>query len=131
MVGFFKLKNDSLTDQINTGNAIIRVSKSVFQNTPTSEWKKFNDDTRGWLFANGYRYKGTDAGPNGEIPASVNIVPVYDTPNTMHVRVPWSGNLEHPPARPPKIDDELSYGAPNSPNKLPVVLARYFMRKCR
>lgn len=127
MVGFFNLKSAALRDQIATGNAIIRVSKSVFQNTPTSEWKKFNDDTRGWLHANGYLYDGPGAGPNGEIPTSVNIVPVYDTPNTMHVRVPWSGNLENPPI----VRDEPSYGPEDSPNRFPVLLARYFMRKCR
>ena len=41
------LKSDALADQVATGEAIMRVSKSAFKDTATSEWKKFNDDTRG------------------------------------------------------------------------------------
>ena len=126
MVGFFKLKSDALADQVATGEAIMRVSKSVFKTTAGSEWKKFNDDTRGWLHANGYRYDGPGAGPDGEIPDSIEIVPVYDTPNRMHVRIPWAGDLT--PA--PKVEDEPSYGNSNA-LRFKVVLARYFMRKCR
>ncbi|MFM7334219.1 MAG: hypothetical protein ACKO1H_07375 [Tabrizicola sp.] len=126
MSGFFKLKSDLLADQVETGEAIIRVSKSAFKDSANSEWKKFNDDTRGWLFANGYRYDGPGAGPNGEIPDSIEIVPVYDTPNRMHVRVPWAGDLKTPPV----IEDEPDYGNSNSV-RFKVVLARYFMRKCR
>ena len=126
MAGFFKLKSDALADQVATGEAIMRVSKSVFKNTAGSEWKKFNDDTRGWLHANGYRYDGPGAGPDGEIPDSTEIVPVYDTQNRMHVRIPWAGDLT--PA--PKVEDEPSYGNSNA-LRFKVVLARYFMRKCR
>jgi hypothetical protein len=126
MVGFFKLKSNSLDDQAETGEAIMRVSKSAFRDTATSEWKKFDDDTRGWLHRNGYRYEGPDAGPNGEIPDTVEIVPVYDTPNRMHVRVPWAGIL----ATPPVILDEPNYGNTRSV-RFKVLLARYFMRHCR
>ena len=126
MVGFFNLKSAALRDQIATGNAIIKLCKSVNQDTPTSEWKKFKDDPRGWLHTVGYRYDGPDAGPNGEIPPSINIVPVYDTADTMHVRVPFAGFVENPP----DIHDEQSYGA-NGPNRFPTLLARYFMRQCR
>ena len=126
MAGFFKLKSDALADQVATGEAIMRVSKSVFKTTAGSEWKKFNDDTRGWLHANGYRNDGPGAGPDGEIPDSIEIVPVYDTPNRMHVRIPWAGDLT--PA--PKVEDEPSYGNSNA-LRFKVVLARYFMRKCR
>jgi hypothetical protein len=126
MVGFIKLESDALTDQADTGEAIIRVSKSVFKDSPTSEWKKFNDDTRGWLHANGYRYEGPGAGPNGEIPNHIEIVPVYDTANRMHVRVPWAGDLKSPPP----VADEPSYGNSQSV-RFKVLLARYFMRKCR
>jgi hypothetical protein len=126
MAGFIKLKSDALADQEATGAAIMRVSKSVFKDSPTSEWKKFNDDTRGWLHANGYRYEGPGAGPDGQIPNDVEIVPVYDTPNRMHVRIPWAGDLKSPP----RIDDEPSYGN-SQPIKFKVLLARYFMRKCR
>ncbi len=126
MVGFFKLKSDALSDQAATGEAIMRVSKSVFKDSPTSEWKKFNDDTRGWLHANGYRYDGPGAGPDGEIPDDVEIVPVYDTPNRMHVRIPWSGILKTPP----QVEDEPNYGATQAV-RFKVLLARYFMRHCR
>jgi hypothetical protein len=125
MVGFFKLKSDSLADQEATGEAITRVSKSAFRNTANSEWKAFNENTRQWLFDNGYRYEGPGAGPNGEIPDSIEIVPVYDTPNRMHVKVPWAGDLTiH------NVKDEEPYGTTNKVRSK-VILARYFMRKCR
>ena len=125
MTGFFKLKNTSIADQEKTGAAIIKVSKSVFRDTPSSEWKKFNDDTRKWLHDNGYRYDGPGAGPNGEIPDSIEIVPVYDTANRMHVKVPWAGDLGvH------NFPDEDGYGNSDT-TRSKVVLARYFMRKCR
>jgi hypothetical protein len=126
MAGFFKLKNDNLADQKKTGDAIVKVSQSVFDNSAGSEWRKFNANTRGWLHKNGYRYDGPGAGPNGEIPDSIEIVPVYDTPNRMHVRVPWAGDLDPTPVFP----DEPTYGGlPDV--RFKVLLARYFMRKCR
>lgn len=127
MVGFFNLKSNSVADHAETGEAIMRVSKSAFKDTPNSEWKKFNDDTRKWLHDNGYRYDGDGAGPNGEIPDSVEIVPVYDTPNRMHVRIPWAGMLKNPP----KVEDEPGYGAASQSVRFKVLLARYFMRHCR
>ena len=116
---FFKLKSEVLTEQRKTGEAIIRVSQSAFQTGPASEWEKFNGDTRTWLFENGYFYLGTD---DGRIPPEIDIVPVYDTPNKMHVRIPWHGDLENPPP----VEDERPYNG-----SFPVLLARYFMRKCR
>ncbi|HEY6918146.1 MAG TPA: hypothetical protein VI412_02740, partial [Tabrizicola sp.] len=71
-------------------------------------------------------YDGADAGPDGRIPDHIQIIPVYDTPNRMHVRVPWAGDLVNPP----QIPDEPAYGHPNSV-RFKVLLARYFMRKCR
>ena len=125
MVGFFKLKSDSLADQEATGEAITRVSKSAFRDTANSEWKKFNENTRQWLFDNGYRYDGPGAGPKGEIPDTIEIVPVYDTPNRMHVKVPWAGDLGiH------DVKDEEPYGTTDKVRSK-VILARYFMRKCR
>jgi hypothetical protein len=126
MAGFFNLKNNSLADQKKTGEAIIKVSESVFDNSTDSEWRKFNADTRGWLHKKGYRYEGPGAGPNGEIPATIEIVPVYDTPNRMHVRVPWAGDLKPTPV----VEDELTYGDTDEV-RFKVLLARYFMRKCR
>ena len=124
MVGFFKLKSDALADQVATGEAIMRVSKSAFKDT--AAWEMFNVDIRGGLPANGQGCVGHGAGPNGEIPDSVEIVPVYDTPNRMHVRIPWSGLLKTPP----KVEDEPSYGGPQNV-RFKVLLARYFMRHCR
>lgn len=126
MVGFFNLFSDRPADQKIVGNAIIRLCKSVNQATPNSEWMAFKADPKAWLHKAGYRYDGPGAGPNGEIPASVNIVPVYDTADTMHVRVPWKGLMENPPT----IKAESSYG-PAGPDRFPVLLARYFMRHCR
>ena len=126
MVGFFNLKSASLSEQVKTGEAIIRLSESVFDDDPRSEWKAFNDDPRGWLHRAGYRYDGPGAGPNGEIPDSVTIVPVYDTDKIMHVRIPWKGLMANPPA----VLDEPTYGQAGT-NRFPVLLARYFMRHCR
>lgn len=126
MVGFFNLKSSNLEDQRETGAAIMRLSRSVFQDGDESEWAKFNADPRKWLHDAGYRYDGPGAGAKGEIPASVTIVPVYDSPNIMHVRIPWKGLLENPPA----VQDEPTYGGTPA-NRFPVLLARYFMRHCR
>jgi hypothetical protein len=117
-MGFFHLKSDDLVKQAETGDAIKRVSDTVFQTGANSEWAKFNRDTRKWLFDNGYRYDGT---PDGKIPKTIDIIPVYDTETKMHVRIPWSGDLANIP--PPQPE---SYGGSGM-----VLLARYFMRRCR
>jgi hypothetical protein len=117
-MAFFKLKSAEPAEQAKTGNAIIKVSNSVFQFGPDSEWAKFDKDTRKWLFDNGYLYLGT---PDGKVPANIDIIPVYDTPGKMHIRVPWHGDLENAPA--PQTE---SYGG-----SFPVFLAHYFVRKCR
>lgn len=118
-MGFFKLKSTSLADHAQTGAAIMRVSKSVFQSGPNSEWAKFDADTRKWLYDVGYRYTGT---PDGTVPPTIDIIPVYDTPTKMHVRIPWSGDLEGAP----RPEDETTYNG-----SFPAFLARYFMRRCR
>ncbi len=118
-MGFFHLDSNQLADQELTGEAVIRVSSSAFQTGDGSEWVKFDADTRGWLFDNGYRYDGT---ADGRVPLTVDIVPVYDTPTKMHVRVPWIGDLTGADVPP----DEASYGG-----SFPAFLARYFMRRCR
>jgi hypothetical protein len=117
-MGFFKLKSAVPAEQAKTGEAIINVSKSVFQTGAHSEWAKFNKDTRKWLFDNGYQYLGT---ADGKIPPEIDIIPVYDTPTKMHVRIPWHGDLENVPA-----PQNESYSG-----SFPVFLAHYFMRKCR
>jgi hypothetical protein len=117
-MGFFKLRSASLVDHAKTGTAIMSVSKTVFQSTPNSEWAKFDRDTRQWLFDNGYSYTGT---PDGKVPPSIDIIPVYDTPTKMHVRVPWTGDLENAP---PPTDESYN-------GNFPAFLARYFMRRCR
>ncbi len=118
-MGFLKLKSSAVIDNAATGAAIIKVSKSAFQNTPGSEWVKFDGDTRKWLFDNGYIDPATG---DGKVPAGVDIVPVYDTPTKMHIRVPWIGDLENAPAP----LDEPTYGG-----NFPAFLARYFIRRCR
>lgn len=126
MVGFFDLKSASLSEQVKTGEAIVRLCESVFDDDPRSEWLAFNEDPKAWLHKVGYRYDGAGAGPNGEIPDDVTIVPVYDTDKIMHVRIPWRGLV----ANPPEVADEPTYGH-SGPNRFPVLLARYFMRHCR
>ena len=116
---FYKLKSRALPDNIVTGKAIIKVSKSAFQNTPNSEWLKFSQNTRKWLKDNGYIYPGT---ADGMAPPEIEIIPVYDTATKMHVRVPWIGDLENAP--PPA--EEPTYGG-----EFPAFLARYFIRRCR
>jgi hypothetical protein len=126
MFGFIVLESQNVIDQRKTGEAIIALCKSVGQEAPESEWRKFEADPKAWLHAAGYIYDGADAGPNGEIPAGLKIVPVYDTADTMYVRVPFKAFVENPPAT---IPDEQSYGP--LAGRFPVLLARYFMRKCR
>jgi hypothetical protein len=125
MAGFIKLKSNSLTDQAKTGEAIQKVAKSVFKTSGDSEWKKFDEDTRGWLHDNGYVYEGPGATADGKIPEHIEIVPVYDTPNRMHVKVPWAEDIKvH------DFEDEPTYGSTDAVRSK-VILARYFMRKCR
>ncbi|MCX7287573.1 MAG: hypothetical protein NTW20_08445 [Rhodobacterales bacterium] len=128
MRGFFNLKSGSLVDQRKTGEAVIRLIRSVGQDVPGSDWKEFKADPKAWLHKAGYRYDGPGAGPDGEVPASVTLIPVYDTETTMHVRVPWKGVLV--PEVMEHALNETSYGS--TPQvRFPVLLARYFMRQCR
>jgi hypothetical protein len=128
LVGFFYLKSGTLSDQRDTGDKIMKVIKSVGDESEGSEWKAFKADPKLWLFKAGYEYRGPGAGPNGECPATLKLVPVYDTADTMHVRIPWKGVLDgFLPAQIP--DQEPGYGQGQA--KLPILLARYFMRKCR
>lgn len=126
MVGFFSLKSANLGDQRATGEAIMRLSRSVFDDSPGSEWAAFNADPHGWLYAAGYRYDGPGAGAKKRIPKSVTLVPVYDTNTLMHVRIPWKGLFDTPPV----VQDEPTYGTTDD-TRFPVLLARYFMRHCR
>jgi hypothetical protein len=120
-MGFFTRRIDTVEAQHNTGEAIIRLSKSVFDRSPTSEWMKFNADTRAWLYNNNFNYSDS---LNGHVPASLDIIPVYDTETKMHVRVPYHKNLELPEGF--VVKDETSYN-----NDFSIVLSRYFMRSCR
>ena len=118
-MGILKLKSGSVADHAKTGAAIIRVSKTAFQNTPNSEWAAFNSNTRDWLHQHGYIDPDTI---DGKVPVGVDIIPVYDTPTKMHIRVPWIGDLESAP----NPEDELTYS-----HNFPAFLARYFIRRCR
>lgn len=128
MVGNIVLKSATIIDQKRTGNAIIALSKSVSDMSPGSEWMKFKADPKAWLHSVGYVYKGPGETPDGKIPASVKLVPVYDTENTMHVRIPWKGNVDPVPLDLPFQEDDYGDVARD---RFPILLARYFMRKCR
>ena len=88
MVGFFNLKSGSLVEQRKTGEAIKRLMRSVGDDSAASEWASFKADPKGWLHKVGYRFDGAGAGPNGEVPANVTLIPVCDSADTMHVRIP-------------------------------------------
>lgn len=125
MVGFFKL-GVRMSAQKDVGLKIIALSKSVGVVPETAELQAFKANPEAWLHKAGYRYEGPGAGPNGEVPATVRIVPVFDTADTMHVRVPFKDDLINPADIPeretyPRLMDD----------RFPVFLARYFMRKCR
>jgi hypothetical protein len=125
MMGFYKLRSDNAADQDYAGNGIIAVSNSAFDTSAGSEWKKFDANTRKWLYDHHYRYvdtNGVEIG-DGKIPSKIKIVPVYDTETVMHVRIPWKGDLAEAAGLP--TNPEPAY-----PN-FKAFLARYFMRKCR
>jgi hypothetical protein len=125
-MGFFKLVSANASDEIVAGKGIIDVSKSVFSDDQNSEWAKFDRDPSKWLFEHNYRYvdiNGAQIG-NGHAPATLHLVPVYDTENQMHVRIPWKGDLAAAAALP--VPSEQDWG-----NSFPRFLARYFVRKCR
>lgn len=126
MAGFFNLASAEPRDQAKTGRAIMQLMRSVGDASPGSEWLVFKADPKAWLWKAGYRYDGPGAGPNGEVPANIKLVPVFDSADTMHVRIPWKDTID-PPQQVKKTDD---YGA-NVPNRLPVLLASYFVRQCR
>lgn len=126
MVHFFKLRSTKVEDQIATGKSIIAISDTVFSNGKDSEWNQFNSSPRAWV-SRFYDY--CDAADkkvgDGSIPPDVVLVPVYDTPTHMHVRIPWRGDLkEILAAKPGKGEEE-------EPGGFPAELARYFLRKCR
>ena len=126
-MGFFRLKSTNLADQRYAGEGIMAVSRTAFNGDPNSEWAKFDADTRKWLHDHHYRYinaDGTLIGDNGKIPAEIEIVPVYDTPTRMHVRVPWREEIDEAAQIP--VLDEMTYNS-----SFPALLSRYFMRKCR
>jgi hypothetical protein len=125
MLGFFNLKSNQLSKQKETGDAIVRLMQSVGDTSAGSEWMDFKADPKAWVHKNGYVFDGPGAGPTGEVPANLKLVPVYDTADTMHVRIPYKGLLDPLPT----IVDETPYGA--GPTRFPVFMARYFMRRCR
>ena len=125
-MAFIKLSSSNPRDQNKTGEHIIQVSKTAFSDVPDCEWATFERDRRAWLYANGYRWCDADGNwiGDGHIPANIEIVPVYDTPTRMHVRIPWKGDIA-------LIEDKPVENEPTYDRKFPVLLARYFMRKCR
>lgn len=108
------------------GKAIVRVSESVFKTgvgAAETEWQKFERDPAAWLYKHGYRLSGTAAPADGSFPPNVlRIVPIYDTPHVMHVRIPYRGNIDTTITPP----DGSEYGA-----DFDAFLASYFTRQCR
>jgi hypothetical protein len=127
LTGFFYLKSGTLSDQRATGEKIIKLSRSVGDESPGSEWMAFKADPGTWLSAAGYEYRVLGADTASPFPASLTLKPVYDTETLMHVRIPWKGNLDGFEAE--QILDEQGYGQGNA--RLAVFMARYFMRRCR
>jgi hypothetical protein len=126
MPGFIVPKQNLINKLAESGRAIIRLSQSAAQTPPGAEWVAFEADPKAWLYANGYHYIATDGAPGTPIPANIDIVPVRDTATKMHVRIPYAPDLASPPV-PPATE---SYGM-NEDSRFPVLLARYFVRKCR
>ena len=119
-MGYFTRRSETLKAEHDAGEAILRLTKSVFDDSKTSEWNKFNSDTRKWLYDNNYSYSGTK---DGKVPHTIDIVPVYDTDTKMHVRIPYYENLELPHGF--VVHDDHFHGDFN------ILLSRYFMRSCR
>ena len=108
------------------GKAIIRLCESAFKTGEPgaeTEWQKFESDPAAWLYQLGYRLQTPGAPLDGSFPPHLlRIVPVYDTPHTMHVRVPYRANVD-PTITPP---DGSEYGT-----DFEAFLASYFTRHCR
>jgi hypothetical protein len=127
LTGFFYLKSGTLSEQRITGEKIMKLMRSVDDERPGSEWLAFKADPGTWLAAAGYEYRVLGAAAASPFPASLTLKPVYDTETLMHVRIPWKGCLDGFKAA--QIMDEQGYGQGDA--KLPVFMARYFMRRCR
>lgn len=126
MDGFIVLNSALLRSQRETGEAIMRLISSAGDERPGTEWSSFIADPRVWLMEHGYVFVPPGGGPSGPIPTGINLVPMLDTADTMHVRIPWKGVLDQIP----NIEREDAYG-PAGPSRFPIFLARYFMRRCR
>jgi hypothetical protein len=125
-MAFIRLSSSNLNVALAAGDGIKKVSESVFKTGPNSEWAKFVVDPHKWLFDHEYRFvdKNYAVIGNGKIPASMELVPVYDSATRMHVRVPFAQTLRDAQSTP--LQDE-----PNYQRQFPAILAHYFMRSCR
>jgi hypothetical protein len=112
------IKQDPVVEQ-ELGKAIFELSRAPFSST-NKTWVDFNKDARAWL--NGWGFRNLDVNPPAPIPASVDVVPVYDTSTKVHVVIPWWPDLQATPAF---VQDD-TYGGDHQ-----VFMARYFMRRCR
>ncbi len=122
---YIKIPND-LNARIAAGEALIRVSATAYKsgtaNRP-SEWQAFDKDPAAWIHKQGYRLVGPGAPADGTIPPNLlRIVPVYDTANTMYVRIPFIGNIDRNVNLPDGTEYEDSF---------PAFLSTYFTRHCR
>ncbi len=108
------------------GAAIIRLSDTVFKTGPAgneTEWQAFERDPAAWLYKYGYRLEAPGAPADGSFsPGLLRLIPVYDSPHTMHVRVPCRENIDTATPPPPASDYGPSFEA---------FLATYFTRQCR
>ena len=132
-MGYFKMESASAAKDLSAGEAIIAVSKSVFNYGQDSAWVPFVKDTKKWIFDQGYRYHNDDGSvsqpqgpgkPAGYAPDDLEIVVMHDSEKRMHVRVPWHAALTKAAAVPVPLTENYS-------GKFPILLARYFMRSCR
>ena len=120
-------------DRTTAGEEIIKVSATAMQKSAgpaKTPWQVFDEDPAAALHRWGYRLVSTNAPgdppvpANGTIPSNLlRIVPVYDTPHTMHVRVPWHGFIDRSVVPPNEFSDYEG--------SLPAFLASYFTRHCR
>jgi hypothetical protein len=127
LTGFFYLKSGTLSDQKLVGEKIMKLMRSVDDQRPGSEWMAFKADPKTWLSNAGYEYRVLGAAAASPFPESLTLKPVYDTETLMHVRIPWKGCLDDFSGE--QIANELGYGQGDA--RLPVFMARYFMRRCR
>jgi hypothetical protein len=113
-MGYFIPRGKTHSQLKKLGSELIELSENVFK--AGTEWEKFDNNTKAWI-SKRYRFDGTR---DGTIPDKIQIIPVYDTPTKMHVRIPWYDRLVGLPT--PGPEENASFEE---------FYARYFIRSCR